>query len=170
MQDAFQFCSSDLQDDYGFLRKFFKNEFVHDPDATPDFKVRKTLKLFIEDAIVIPHPTLPDTYQVTAAGFRKLKRYAIFLKTYFESYWIVLNDFKRNTNASMPSKERLKRITSRGTRMYKRKEIDHPEALSRVNYQNGIDFFIAKGIKSADDTESIEKMAESIQRALSSIQ
>ena len=79
MRDAFQFCSSDLQADYAFLRDFFKNEFVHDPDTRPDTKVRKTLKLFIEDSIVIPHPTLPDTYQVTAAGFRKLKRYAIFL-------------------------------------------------------------------------------------------
>ena len=170
MQDAFQFCSADLQADYSFLREFFKNEFTHEPDTTPDYKIRKTLKMFIEDAIVIPHPTLPDTYQVTAAGFRKLKRYAIFLKTYFESYWIVLNDFKRNNNASMPAKERLKRITSRGTRMYKRKEVDHPEALSRINYQNGIDLFIGKGIKSADDTEAIEKMAVVIQRALNSIQ
>ena len=140
MMDAFQFCSSDLQNDYSFLRDFFQNEFTSDPDTTPDFKVRKTLKLFIEDAIIIPHQTLPDTYQVTAAGFRKLKRYAIFLKTYFESYWIVLNDFKRNANAAMPSKDRLKRITARGNRMYKRKEIDHPEALSRINYQNGIRF------------------------------
>jgi glycerol-3-phosphate O-acyltransferase len=170
MQDAFQFCSADLHADYGNLMDFFRNEFVHEPDTAPDYKVRKTLKLFIEDAIVIPHPTLPDTYQVTAAGFRKLKRYAIFLKTYFESYWIVLNDFKRNSHLSMPAKDRLKRITSRGTRMYRRKEIDHPEALSKINYQNGVDLFIGKGIKNADDTDAIDEMAAYIQRALASIQ
>jgi glycerol-3-phosphate O-acyltransferase len=170
MQDAFQFCSRDLQSDYSFLGDFFRNEFTSDPETTPDYRVRKTLKLFIEDAIIIPHQTLPDTYLVTAVGFRKLKRYAIFLKTYFESYWIVLNDFMRNANAAMPAKDRLKRITARGNRMYKRKEIAHPEALSRINYQNAVDFFIGHGIKSAEDTEAIEEMALAMQRALNSLQ
>lgn len=170
MQDAFQFCSRDLQNDYSFLGDFFRNEFTSDPETTPDYRVRKTLKMFIEDAIIIPHQTLPDTYLVTAVGFRKLKRYAIFLKTYFESYWIVLNDFMRNANAAMPAKDRLKRITARGNRMYKRKEIAHPEALSRINYQNAVDFFIGHGIKSAEDTEAIEEMTLAMQRALKSLQ
>ena len=169
MRDAFQFCSADLHADYRFLRTFFKNEFTDEPETKSDYKVRKTLKLFIEDAIVIPHRTLPDTYQVTAVGFRKLKRYAIFLKTYFESYWIVLNDFMRTDNAAMPIKERMKRISARGNRMYKRRQIDRPEALSRVNYQNAVDLFIATGIKSADDTEKIEEMTAAIQRALNSL-
>jgi len=166
LRDAFQFTSSDLHADYSFLRDFFKNEFAYDLDTTPEYQVRKSLKLFIENALIIPHQTLPDTYLVTAGGFRTLKRYAVFLKTYFESYWIVLNDFMRSTRTSMTPKDRLKKITARGERMYKRKEIQHPEALSRINYLNGIDLFTGRGIKSTEDAELIDSFAGVIQRAL----
>ena len=95
-KDAFQFSASDLQEVYLFLQDFFKYEFAFDVDKATDFYLRKTIKSFIDDAVIIPHPTLPDTYNITSAGFRKLKHYSRFLKTYFESYWIVLSYFRRN--------------------------------------------------------------------------
>ena len=36
-------------------------------------KIEKVhLKAFIDDAILMPHRSLPDTYNITATGFRKL--------------------------------------------------------------------------------------------------
>ncbi len=89
------------------------------------------------------------------------------MKTPFESYWIVLNFFMRNPQNHINTKDRLKKIQRRGDRMYKRKEIEHKEALSKINYQNAIDYFTTHGIKGSDDTVKIEYYSEAIQKYLS---
>ena len=169
-KDAFQFSASDLHASYKFLQNFFKYEFAYDIDISPEFYVRKSLKAFIDDAILMPHQTIPDTYNVTSAGLRKLRLYSIFLKTYFESYWIVLNFFLNNSQDSMIAKDRLKKIENYGKQMYKRREIERQEALSKVSYQNAIDFFTSKGIKGSNSTEQIEFYAEAIQKSLKALQ
>jgi glycerol-3-phosphate O-acyltransferase len=169
-KDAFQFSASDLHASYRFLQNFFKFEFAYDIDKAPEFYVRKSIKAFIDDAILMPHQTIPDTYNVTSSGFRKLRLYSIFLKTYFESYWIVLSFFQKNSQDSVKAKDRLKKIETSGKLMHKRHEIDYPEALSKVSYQNAIDFFTSKGIKGSDNTEKIEIYAEAIQKSLKTLQ
>ena len=165
-KDSFRFSASDLHAGYGFWRKFFKFEFAYDVDIRSEFHVRKCIKAFIDEGMVIPHQTLPDTYDVTPAGFRKLRIFADFLKTYFESYWIVLNFYMRNPQNKVKAKDRLKKLTARGNRMYKRKEIDRKEALSKVTYQNAVEMFSRRGIKGSDDTEKIEIYSVALQKAL----
>ena len=169
-KDAFQFSASDLHADYRFLQNLFKYEFAYDIDKAPEFYVRKSVKAFIDDAILIPHQTIPDTYNVTSSGFRKLRLYASFLKTYFESYRIVLHFFQNNSKASMKAKDRLKKIETMGKQMLKRHEIEYPEALSKVSYQNAVEYFTNKGIKGSDSTEQIEFYAEAIQKSLKTLQ
>lgn len=169
-KDAFQFSASDLHSHYKFLQNFFKFEFAYDIDKSPEFYVRKSIKAFIDDAILMPHQTIPDTYNVTSSGFRKLRLYSIFLKTYFESYWIVLNFFQNNSQDSMDVKDRLKKIENSGNHMFKRHEIEHPEALSKVSYRNAVDYFTSKGIKGSDSTERIEPYSEAIQKSLKTLQ
>ena len=169
-KDAFQFSAADLHSDYKFLQNFFKFEFAYDVDQTPEYYVRKAIKAFIDDAILMPHQTIPDTYNVTSAGLRKLKRYSIFLKTYFESYWIVLNFLQNNSQNSMKVKDRLKKIESNANRMYKRHEIDHPEALSKVSYQNAVDFFTSNGIKGSENIDKIDFYKDAIQKSLKTLQ
>jgi len=164
VKDAFQFSASDLHADYKFLQYFFKYEFAYDVDRTSEYYVRKNLKAFIDDAILMPHPSLPDTYNLTSSGFRKLKLFASFLKTYFESYWIVLDFFRQYSQNSLKPKERLKKIDAIGNRMFKQKEIERKEALSRINYNNGIDFFTTNGVKGSENFEKIESYSESIQK------
>ena len=163
-KDAFQFSASDLHADYAFLQDFFKYEFAFDVDLAPGFYVRKTIKSFIDDAIIIPHPTLPETYNITSAGFRKLKLHARFLSTYFESYGIVLKYFKKHERNDISSKDRLKTIQKSGNRMYKAKSVERIESISKVYFQNGINFFSTHGIKGAEDVEKIEYYDEIIQR------
>ena len=162
--DAFQFSATDLHSGYAFLQEFFKNEFAYDINLTPDYFVRKSIKTFIDDAMLVPHQTLPDTYNLTSTGFRKLKLYSNFLKTYFESYLIVFNFLMQNPKNAVNTKERLKKIEAGGNRMYKRKEIERREALSKVTYQNAIDFFITHGVKGSDDNEKIDYYADILQK------
>jgi glycerol-3-phosphate O-acyltransferase len=169
-KDAFQFSAADLHSDYKFLQSFFKFEFAYDVDQTPEYYVRKAIKAFIDDAILMPHQTIPDTYNVTSSGLRKLKLFSIFLKTYFESYKIVLDFLQRNSQNSIKAKERVKKIEARANRMYKRQEIEHPEALSKVSYQNAVDFFTSRGIKGSDDVEKIDFYNDAIQKSLKALQ
>ncbi len=169
-KDAFQFSAADLHADYRFLQNFFKFEFAYDLDQSAEFKVRKSIKAFIDDAILMPHQTIPDTYNVTSSGFRKLRLFSIFLKTYFESYWIVLSYLQNNSKNSIKAKDRLKKILSNGNRMYKRHEIVLPEALSKVSFQNAVDYFASKGVKGSDNSEEIKFYAEAIQKSLKALQ
>ncbi len=166
-RDAFQFSAQDLHKGYDFLREFFNNEFAYDVDRDTDFYIRQTLKVFTDDAILMPHPELKDTYNLTSAGYRKLKIFAAFLKTYFETYWVVLNVFMRYPKNFLNPKNRTRKIGSMGNRMLKRGEIELTESLSRFTYKNAEDFFTNHGIHGSEDSEIIESYDKSIRRYLS---
>ncbi len=164
--DAFQFSSVDIHVSYKFLQEFFENEFIFDPDQPVEYLVRKNIKAFIDDAIIMPHPTLPDTYNLTSVGYRKLNLYAAFLVPYFESYWVVLNFYMKYTKQSIfDTKDYIKKIQSLGNRMYKRKEVERKEALSKINYKNAVTFFTSHGLTEAEkDKDQIEFYTEVIKK------
>jgi glycerol-3-phosphate O-acyltransferase len=163
-KDAFQFAASDIHDRYHYLRDLFKYEFAFNLDKPGEYFVRKTIKAFIDEAMLMPHPTMPDTYQITSAGLRKLKLFARFLKTYFESYWVVLNHLKQTPRDESSSKDRMKKIQSLGRAMHKRQEIEQDESLSKINYANGLSFFTTHGIKGHEDAEAIEGYEKTIRQ------
>jgi len=165
-RDAFQFTASDLHVTYLYLQEFFKYEFAFDADRPAEHIVRKTLKIFIDDAVLMPHPNLPDTYNLTSAGFRKLKNYTCFLRPYFESYWIALRFLMRNPKAKVRSKDRVKKISARGNRMYKRKSIHRRESISKINYLNAVEYFNYHGIRGAEDQEKGEAFRNTIEKYL----
>jgi len=165
-RDAFQFASADLHGTYRELQQLFKNEFAYDIERPPEYYVRKTLKAFIDDAVLMPHPTLPDTYNLTSAGYKRLKLFSAFLQTYLESYWIAVNHFRAAGGQPMEVKERLKKIEALGTRMFKTEEIERKEALSRINYKNAVDFFISRGIGQSGDAPIAAAYADKIRRYL----
>lgn len=163
-KDAFVFSISDLSQSYLFYQELFKNEFSHDEEKSTEDLIQENIKIFIEDAILMPHPTLTDTYNLTSAGFRKLKLYAGFLKTYMESYWVVLNYFMENPKNTIDAKERSKKIVALGNRMYKTKEIQRFESLSEINYRNAVDYFMTAGVKGSEDSENIEYYSSKIKK------
>ncbi len=165
-KDSFLFSASDLHGGYSFLTGFFINEFTHDVEKTSEFNVRKNLKAFINDGILVPHQTLPDTYNLTSAGLRKLKLFASFLKTYFESYLIVLNFFMKYSQNSVKAKNRPNKIQSIGERMFKKKKIHRKEALSKIYFKNAETFFIRNGIRGSGDDEKIKFYSQAINRYL----
>ena len=165
-KDAFQISSRDLSESYRFLRDFFINEFAYDMNKTPDEYIRQCIRQFTDEAILMPHQSLPDMYNLTSAGYRKLNLFSGFLKTYFESYLIALNVFMRYPKSFLNSKNTLKKTQSLGTRMFKMKKIERPEAVSRLNFKNAIDFFNNQDVKGSEDTERIEYFETAIQKYL----
>jgi len=165
-QDAFQIASANLSATYGLLREFFENEFSDDLErASADF-VNQSLNAFVKDAILIPHPTLSDAYNLTSLGFRKLKLFAAFLAPFLESYHVVLTFFSRYPKNFVEPKDRLKKIMSMGNRMVKKQEIKRPEAVNRVTFQNAVDFFLAHGVRGSEEEEKIHLYGECIRKYL----
>ena len=99
-------------------------------------------------------------------GFFIIKRFAIFLKPYFESYWIVLNFFMITPANTIKSKDRLKKIADTGDQMFKRNEISRKEALNKISFKNAVEFFTSRGVKGPEQMDRIEFYAEAIQRAI----
>jgi len=165
-KDSFQFSAGDIYSDYEFIQDLFKNEFANTIGRSPEFLVRNSLKAFIDEAAIVPHPILPDTYNITSAGYRKLKSFSMFLTSFLESYLITLNFFRESPDNSISPKDRLKKIESMGIRMYKNKAVERKEALSKINYINAVDFFLSNGVKKADPIERIDTYAKKIQNYL----
>jgi len=168
--DSFQFTSSALRSEYTFLQRLFFNEFAFDADKTPEFFVRKTLKAFIDDGMILPHQTLPDSYNLTSSGFRKLKFFAGFLATFLESYLIVLTFFTRYPKDSIDTKDRLKKIQSMGSRMHKRREIERIESISKISFNNAVSYFVSDKKDGAENQKKIEFYLERIQKYLNLLQ
>ncbi len=169
-RDAFQFISTDLHGSYRFLQDFFKYEFAYDIEKPAEFYIRKSIKAYIDDAVLMPHPTLPDTYNITSAGLRKLRLYAGFLKAYFEAYRVVLAQLGMQKSSDVGYKEQAKKIAATGSRMLKQGEITCPEALSRVTFSNAVKFFNSRDIACNEDDQEARPYAEAIRRYLGLLQ
>ena len=165
--DAFQFSARDVHGEYRRLQEFFKFEFTPKVNRSPEYLVRKTIKLFIDQAVLMPHSSLPDTYNLTSSGFRKLKSFAAFLKPYFESCWVVLNYLAQTPRGDHRRGEQLKKIMAKGNKMYKRREISRLEAVSKISFQNALELFTSRGIKGAEADKMIEAEQKAIQTYLS---
>ncbi len=168
--DAFQFISTDLHLNYRYLQDLFKYEFAYDIEKPAEFYVRKSIKAFIDDAVLIPHPTLPDTYNITSAGLRKLRLYARFIKSYLEAYLVVLTQLGRQKSSDIGYKEHAKKAANLGVHMLKASQIECPEALSRVTFKNALAFFNSRDIESIEDNEAARPYTETIQRYLRRLQ
>ncbi len=150
-KDAFQFSAADLHDAYRSLQDLFAEEFNPDPFHPPAYVVRKTVKAFIDSAILVPHPVMPDTYNLSSGGFRRLSFFAGFVLPFLESYRSALVYFAKNRRNHHPRPKMLKRMLAIGRRMLRQGEIRLKESISKANYANAADFFIQHGVRGSED-------------------
>ena len=82
-------------------------------DKTTEYFVRKNIKTFIDETILMPHPTLPDTYNLTSSGFRKLQTIFKFPENLFR---IILDRIKyfMNTRKTPLNQRSIKKIEAIG--------------------------------------------------------
>ncbi|MCP3923983.1 MAG: glycerol-3-phosphate acyltransferase [Desulfobacterales bacterium] len=154
--DSFSFKTSDLTETYCFLQNFFIDEFSFDKTIDPNILIRKSIKFYIDEGFILPHEKEPDTYEITAEGFRKLHLYARFIKPYLESYKIVLK-YLNKSKGKDSSKNKLKKIHSSGNKMIKSGEIERVESVSRINFRNGLTSFERVGILDRNSMDLINE-------------
>lgn len=164
--DTFQFSSSDLAATYSFLQNFFIDEFSFDEEITCEEHIGICMKAFVEDGIVVPTPSFPDTFNITSEGFRKLKSFSAFLWPFLESYKVALLYFEKYPGDKYDAKERIKKIQAKGSKLFKRQEIVLKESISKINYINAAGFFMANGINGSEDTGKIAEYKEIIEQLL----
>jgi glycerol-3-phosphate O-acyltransferase len=152
-KDSFQFSTDGMAGKWDFLQDLFQREFFLEPDRSSESFMGANLKIFMEEGILSPHASMPDSYQITSEGFRKLRLFAGFVMTYFESYLIALRYLAKAPEKQVKTRDALKKISTLGNRMYKTDQIERPEALSDINYKNALAFFASQGIESEKDAE-----------------
>jgi glycerol-3-phosphate O-acyltransferase len=166
--ENFQFSFDTLNADYGFLRDLFKCEFVYDVDKPTEECAHEMLAAFVETSILTRHPFLADTYNITPKGLRRLFCFSTFLRTYLESYWIVINTLKKHDRSKTSRKNLIKNILAGGKTYYKRGQVSRIEALSQANYDNALTYFAQRGIHGAEDKEGINLYTIMISKYLNS--
>lgn len=154
-KDAFQFSATELHTTYRRLQELFSEEFHPDPVRPPAFIVRKTVKAFINMAILVPHPSLPDTYNLSSEGFRKLIFFAGYLEPFIAAYQTALVYFSKNRRNLHDRGKMLKHMLTTGNRMLKQGEIRVRESISKATYDNAINFFMKNDVRGSEDEENI---------------
>ena len=150
-KDAFQFSAADLHDTYRQIEHLFSEEFNPDASHPPAYVVRKTVKAFIDSAILVPHPVMPDTYNLSSEGFRKLIFLCSTMEPFLESYATALTYFAKNRRNQHRRSKILKKMLAIGNRMYRQGEIRLKESISKANYDNAINFFNKNGVRGSED-------------------
>ena len=162
--DSLEFTGPDLYKQFEFLRHLFSKEFLLNSEKTTPELIRKSLKGFIDNGMLGPHGSRPDTYQLTLEGIKKLKLFSAFLISYLESYQVVLSFFKQNQEATDDHKDILKKILTHGRKMYKNSEIDRLESVSKLTFKNAQQFFTAQEVTSTEDKTKADFYTDKIER------
>ena len=163
-KDAFQFSAADLHVTYRRLQDLFGEEFIPDPNHPPAYTVRKTVKAFIDNAILVPHPVMPDTYNLSSEGFRKLVFFAGYIEPFLESYRTALVYFAKNRRNHHHKAKMLKKMLAIGNRMIRQGEIRLKESISKANYKNAIGFFAKNGVRGSEDEEMVRQWNDTLVR------
>ncbi|MCP3873468.1 MAG: glycerol-3-phosphate acyltransferase [Desulfobacteraceae bacterium] len=154
--DRFRFSSSDLVIRYKFLEKLFTDEFFFDEETTCEEDISICIKGFLNEGILVPDTSGPDTYRITSQGLRQLKWFAAFLQPFFESYKTTLLYFEKYKADKHKPKDRVKKIHSIGSKLYKTKIIALKESLSQINYKNAASYYTKNGVTGSQDHTQLE--------------
>jgi glycerol-3-phosphate O-acyltransferase len=144
-KEAFEFNLEGIEDELFFFRDFFKFEFVYDADENLAETIDKVLAYYTSQGFVNSVRTQDNTYRITHQGLKALSCFASLLKSYFESYWIVLKATKYLTKKTLTEKDFMKKVNSLGNKLYKLEIVERFESISRITFENGIKFFCEKG-------------------------
>ncbi|UCG13154.1 MAG: 1-acyl-sn-glycerol-3-phosphate acyltransferase [Deltaproteobacteria bacterium] len=145
-KQAFDFDLSGIEEDLYFFRDFFKFEFVYDADEDLEVTVEEVLNYCISRGFIIALNNQQNTYRISHQGLKALSCFASFLRSYFESYWIVLRATKYLAKKPYSDRDFLKKISVLGNKLYKLEIVERFESISRITFENGLQYFCEKGV------------------------
>ena len=139
-----------------FLAGLLRKEFILDMEA-----FAKALDHMLENGYI----ALEDlTYRVAPAGQEVLSMLAGLIENYLESYLTVARNIDRVARKN--TKDALKIINKRASRMYKKGEINRAEALCLPVYKGALDTFRAMGLIGPDNVVANRADMEKITYAI----
>ncbi len=168
-KDKFQFTIEELITKFTFLQDLFMDEFPYDENLTCENYISSCIKAFVNDGIIVPDKNLTDSYNITSVGLKKIKCFAEFLLPFLESYTTVLTYYKKYAKDDHDPKDRIKKIQSMGTKMYKQNVILLKESLSKVNYNNAVEYCIRKNIADKANRSELKQLNDIIEKMISSL-
>jgi glycerol-3-phosphate O-acyltransferase len=164
--NTLQFSARDIYETYEFLQDLLKNEFHYKAGMTVEQYVRKGLKAYIDNEVITPHSSLPETYCLTAQGIKTLRFFAAFLRPCLEAYLVVLAMLALPDAAGMNKKERGKRTIALARKMAKLGEIDLKESVSQVYFQNAEEYFLTRGLPGPESQGAQERYTKAVREYL----
>jgi glycerol-3-phosphate O-acyltransferase len=154
-KEAFEFTLEGIEADLLFFRDFFKFEFVYDADENLGKTINQVLAYCLSQRFIIEASSQFHTYRITHQGLKALSCFASLLRSYMESYWIVLRATKYLNKKPLSEKDFLKKINSMGNKLYKLELVERFESISRITFENAVKFFCEKGaIKKSEKHEN----------------
>ena len=105
----------------------------------------QVLAYYISQGFVTRANSHKNTYRISHQGLKALSCFASLLRSYFESYWIVLRATKYLSKKPYSEKDFLKKITSLGNKLYKLEIVERFESISSITFENALKFFCEKG-------------------------
>jgi len=141
-----------IVEDYRFLKRLFRHEFIFDDRQDDVIDVNDTLSYLHDRGVISPLSTAEGTHlEIKGLGRYQLEHFAGLIENYFESYWVVIRGCAYLRKGPRSERVWMKNLLKLGTRMYRKGEIRRSEALSQGNYQNAVAFLVDQQILSAVD-------------------
>ena len=87
-----------------------------------------------------------DNYTLLPRHRQTLGLFAGLIYNFFETYFVVAKSLKNLENQRLHTDEFMSEVQKTGLIFYHKGVITRPEALSKINYQGAINYFLSKGI------------------------
>ena len=128
-------------EDYKFLKRLFRNEFIFEDKKDDLEEVNSMLTYMLEQKMIKDIDLEGETcIEIRGRGRTRLRPFAGLIHNYMESYWVVIRSCSYLKKEPKTEREFLRKIQQLGTRMYKKGEVSRAESLSSSNYTNALKF------------------------------
>lgn len=150
-KESFEFNLEGVEEDLKFFRDFFKFEFVYDADENLRETIEQVLSYFTSQGFVAPTDGQRSTYRISHRGLKALSSFANLLRNYFEAYWIVLRATRYLAKKPYSDRDFMKKVNSLANKLYKQEIVERFESISRITFENAIQYFCEKGVISKSE-------------------
>lgn len=156
-QQTFWFSVSQVQEDVGFMKNFFKYEFVYDNEITDEKLVEDVLDTFNTLGWLEKKGESDQPYTLSHEGLRAAHSFHGLLRNYFEGYWLVLRATRYLQKKPYSEKDFIKKVLNLGQKDLKLELVERPECISKIIFGNALKFYVEKNvIEKTTDSEKVK--------------
>ena len=136
-----------IMEDYQFLKRLFRNEFIFDDHSDDAREVNEALGYLHDKGMIVLRTQGEGAgLEVRGRGRAYLQHFAGLVENYLESYWVVIRGCAYLRKGPRSERDWMKKLQKLGTKMHQKGEIRRAEALSQGNYENCIKFLEDQGV------------------------